>query len=93
MKMFEVDRVQAVMKELISGTVAEKRWAYNNVLKALKGLPQIEVVQCWDCDRYDRMNEFCSFWCQHRHPEHFCDEGLPVLRKEDDVEQRGRTDE
>lgn len=34
-----------------------------------------EIVRCKNCEWYDPDCEFCNFWENLRHPEHFCGEG------------------
>lgn len=34
------------------------------------------VVRCKKCENFDPNNEFCNFWGDVRHPEHFCGEGV-----------------
>lgn len=33
-------------------------------------------VKCKDCRYYNEDSEYCGFWGEVRHMEHFCDEGL-----------------
>lgn len=33
-------------------------------------------VKCKECRYYTEDDEYCGFWGECRHPEHFCDEGV-----------------
>lgn len=35
----------------------------------------VEVVRCKDCRYYNPDGEYCGFWGECRHPEHYCGEG------------------
>ena len=34
------------------------------------------IVRCADCGHYDPEGQVCGFWGGHRHPYHFCGEGV-----------------
>ena len=36
----------------------------------------VEVVRCKDCGHYNPNGDYCGFWGECRHPEHFCGEGV-----------------
>lgn len=36
----------------------------------------VEVVRCKDCRYYSADGDYCGFWGECRHQEHYCGEGL-----------------
>lgn len=50
-----------------------------DVLTYLKGLlwqmNSVQVIRCRHCKYFDPDSEYCQFWHNVRHPEHFCSEG------------------
>lgn len=57
------------------------RCIHNDVCLAIANQPCfecnhfMEVVRCKDCRYYNPDGEYCGFWGEVRHPEHFCGEG------------------
>lgn len=35
-------------------------------------------VRCKECRYYTEYDEYCGFWGECRHPEHFCEEGVSM---------------